>query len=95
VAFVVVLAFGAVGGALGAFLALPVAATVQAVWSTYVRRHELVDSHMLRDPGDPAADGAHGGHGGTAAGRPAPTPRQERNAGRTRTAATTARDRRG
>ena len=50
VSFVVVLAFGAVFGALGAFLALPIAATVQAVASTYLRRHELVDSHMLRDP---------------------------------------------
>ena len=95
VAFVVVLAFGAVGGALGAFLALPVAATVQAVWSTYVRRHELVDSHMLRDPGEPGEDGDHGLHRDTAARPPAPTPRQERNAGRTRKAATTARDRRG
>jgi predicted PurR-regulated permease PerM len=50
VAFVSVLAFGAVFGALGAFLALPVAATIQAVASTYLRRHELVDSHMFRDP---------------------------------------------
>ncbi|MEP7764215.1 AI-2E family transporter [Sanguibacter sp. 25GB23B1] len=50
VSFVVVLAFGAVFGALGAFLALPIAATVQAVASTYLRRHELIDSHMLRDP---------------------------------------------
>ena len=49
VAFVVVLAFGAVFGALGAFLALPVAATIQAVASTYLRRHELVDSAMLRE----------------------------------------------
>ena len=49
VAFVVVLAFGAVFGALGAFLALPVAATIQAVASTYLRRHELVDSALLRE----------------------------------------------
>ncbi|SDD13432.1 Predicted PurR-regulated permease PerM [Sanguibacter gelidistatuariae] len=48
--FVVVLAFGAVFGALGAFLSLPIAATIQAVATTYLRRHELVDSHMLRDP---------------------------------------------
>ncbi len=51
VAFVVVLAFGALFGALGAFLALPVAATFQAILNTYVRRHELVESEMLRDPG--------------------------------------------
>ena len=51
VSLVVVLAFGAVFGWLGAFLALPVAATVQAVATTYVNRHELVDSALLRDPG--------------------------------------------
>ncbi len=50
VAFLVVLAFGAVFGAIGAFLALPVAATVQAVMDTYWKRHELVESTMLRDP---------------------------------------------
>lgn len=50
VSFVVVLAFGAVFGALGAFLALPIAATIQAVANTYVQRHELVQSHMLQDP---------------------------------------------
>lgn len=51
VAFIVVLGFGAIFGALGAFLALPVAATIQAIGSTYLRRHELIDSTMLRDPG--------------------------------------------
>ena len=50
VSLLVVLAFGAVFGVLGAFLALPVAATIQAVATTYFRRHELVESHMLRDP---------------------------------------------
>ncbi|WP_230197503.1 AI-2E family transporter [Timonella senegalensis] len=50
VSFIVVLAFGAVFGALGAFLALPIAATIQAISSTYLRRHELIDSEMLRDP---------------------------------------------
>jgi predicted PurR-regulated permease PerM len=54
VSLLVVLAFGAVFGVLGAFLALPVAATIQAVATTYFRRHELVESHMLRDPGDAA-----------------------------------------
>src|SRR5699024_8729490 len=49
VAFVVVLGFGAVFGALGAFLALPVAATIQAVMSTYLRRHELIDSTLLSE----------------------------------------------
>ncbi len=49
VAFLAVLAFGAVFGALGAFLALPVVATVQAVATVYLRRHELVESELLRD----------------------------------------------
>ncbi|MCB7135573.1 AI-2E family transporter [Cellulosimicrobium marinum] len=52
VSFVVVLAFGAVFGALGAFLALPIAATIQAVANTYLQRHELIDSHLLHDPGE-------------------------------------------
>lgn len=51
VSLLAVLAFGAVFGVLGAFLALPVAATIQATATTYFRRHELVESHMLRDPG--------------------------------------------
>jgi predicted PurR-regulated permease PerM len=50
VSLLAVLAFGAVFGVLGAFLALPVAATIQAVATTYFRRHELIESHMLRDP---------------------------------------------
>jgi len=58
VSFVVVIAFGAVFGALGAFLALPVAATIQAVASTYFKRHELVESPMLHDPGEVGADAA-------------------------------------
>lgn len=49
VAFLSVIAAGAVFGALGAFLALPVVATIQAVMSTYVRRHELVDPSLLQD----------------------------------------------
>lgn len=51
VSLVVVLAFGAVFGWIGAFLAQPVAATVLAVATTYVARHELVESEMFRDPG--------------------------------------------
>lgn len=49
VSFVAVLAFGAVLGPLGAFIGLPLAATAQAIISTYVRRHELIDSALLRD----------------------------------------------
>lgn len=62
VSFVAVLAFGAVFGALGAFLALPVAATIQAVGNTYLRRHELVASPMLADPGH-GGRADHGGEG--------------------------------
>lgn len=50
VSFISVLAFGSVFGALGAFLALPVAATIQAIINTYVRRHELIESALLSDP---------------------------------------------
>ena len=40
-------------GPVGALLALPITATVQAVVSSYVQRHELVDSELLRDPMSP------------------------------------------
>lgn len=49
VAFLSVIAFGAVFGPLGAFLSLPVTATIQAVASTFVQRHDLVDSSLLED----------------------------------------------
>jgi len=49
VSFVGVIGFGAVFGAMGAFLALPVLATIQAVASTYVRRHEIVDDPLLHE----------------------------------------------
>ncbi|MGW8567634.1 AI-2E family transporter [Isoptericola sp. NPDC055881] len=50
VSFLGVLAFGAVFGALGAFLALPILATIQAVANTFLQRHELIESHLLHDP---------------------------------------------
>lgn len=49
ISFLAVIAFGAVFGPIGAFLALPVAATIQAVSSTYIRRHDLVDDELLRE----------------------------------------------
>lgn len=49
VSFIGVIGFGAVFGAMGAFLALPVLATIQAVASTYVRRHEIVDDPLLHE----------------------------------------------
>ncbi|QCB95496.1 AI-2E family transporter [Cellulomonas shaoxiangyii] len=69
VSFVVVLGFGAVFGALGAFLALPIAATIQAVANTYVQRHELVQSHMLHDPGEAQEDPGRTGRGASNADR--------------------------
>jgi predicted PurR-regulated permease PerM len=50
VSFLVVLAFGAVLGPIGAFIALPTAATVQAFASTYMQRYALIESSMLSDP---------------------------------------------
>ena len=49
ISFLAVIAFGAVFGPIGAFLALPVAATIQAVSSTYIRRHDLVDDELLQE----------------------------------------------
>ncbi|ROS30951.1 AI-2E family transporter [Cellulomonas sp. PhB150] len=49
VSFLGVIGFGALFGAMGAFLALPVLATIQAVSHTYIRRHDLVDSPLLQE----------------------------------------------
>ena len=50
IAFLAVLVFGSVFGALGAFLALPVTASLQAIFKVYTKRYELVDSPLMRDP---------------------------------------------
>ena len=50
VAFLAVLAGGSLFGALGAFLALPMTASLQAIFKTYARRYELVDSPLMNDP---------------------------------------------
>ncbi len=52
VAFVAVLVGGTLLGAVGALLALPATAIIQALLSTYVRRHQLIDE--LRDVAIPA-----------------------------------------
>lgn len=49
VAFTSALLGGAIAGAWGAFLALPVAAIVQAFMSTFIRRHEVVESELTAD----------------------------------------------
>ena len=41
-------------GGIGAVLALPVAATIQAFISTAVSRHELIESPLLDEAGPPA-----------------------------------------
>lgn len=50
IAFLSVLALGAVFGALGAFLALPLAASFQAIFSASVKHYELIDSPLMQDP---------------------------------------------
>ena len=49
VAFGAAIVGGSLFGIMGAFLAVPVAAIIQAVVSTYVNRYELIDSDLLRD----------------------------------------------
>ena len=50
VAFLAVLAFGSLFGALGAFLALPITASIQVIFRAYTRRYDLVDSPLMNDP---------------------------------------------
>jgi len=40
---------GAIGGLIGAFLALPVGAILQAVASSIVRHHEVVEDELTRE----------------------------------------------
>ncbi|WEV68938.1 AI-2E family transporter [Bifidobacterium sp. ESL0775] len=50
IAFLSVLVLGAVFGALGAFLALPITASLQAIFKVYTKRYELVESPLMSDP---------------------------------------------
>lgn len=50
IAFLAVLTFGALFGALGAFLALPLAASIQTLFHIYIKRYEIIESPMLTDP---------------------------------------------
>lgn len=50
IAFLSVLVFGSVFGALGAFLALPITASLQAIFKVYTKRYDLVDSPLMSDP---------------------------------------------
>jgi predicted PurR-regulated permease PerM len=49
VAFGAALAGGSISGLLGAFLALPAAAVIQATVSTYLTRHEVIESDLTRE----------------------------------------------
>lgn len=53
VAFFAALAGGTISGVLGAFMALPVAATVQATISTYLTRHEVLETELTRGAAGP------------------------------------------
>jgi predicted PurR-regulated permease PerM len=49
VAFASALAGGSISGLLGAFMALPAAAVIQATVSTYLKRHEVIESELTRE----------------------------------------------
>jgi predicted PurR-regulated permease PerM len=49
VAFGAALAGGSISGLIGAFLALPAAAVIQATVSTYLKRHEVVETALTRE----------------------------------------------
>ena len=51
VAFGPAIVGGSLFGIMGAFLALPAVAIIQAVVSTYVHRFELIDDELLREAG--------------------------------------------
>ncbi len=54
VAFGAALAGASIAGVVGAFMALPAAATIQATVSTYLKRHEVVESDLTtREPEPP------------------------------------------
>lgn len=50
IAFFAALAGGSISGLLGAFMALPAAAVIQATISSYLTRHEVVESELTREP---------------------------------------------
>ncbi|MEW6058857.1 MAG: AI-2E family transporter, partial [Actinomycetota bacterium] len=50
IAFFAALAGAAISGVLGAFMALPAAAVIQATVSSYLTRHEVVETELTREP---------------------------------------------
>jgi predicted PurR-regulated permease PerM len=64
VAFAAVIAGGALQGAIGALLALPAIATLQAILSTYLARHEVMESRLTAvSAGPPPTEARPGGSG--------------------------------
>jgi len=61
VAFGAALAGGAISGLIGAFMALPAAAVIQATVSTYLKRHEVVETELTRKDAEPEEEAAEGG----------------------------------
>jgi predicted PurR-regulated permease PerM len=53
VAFGAALAGGSINGLLGAFIALPAAAVIQATVSTYLTRHDVIESELTREQETP------------------------------------------
>ncbi|HEU4529390.1 MAG TPA: AI-2E family transporter [Actinomycetota bacterium] len=70
VAFFAALAGGSISGLLGAFMALPAAAIIQATISTYMTRHEVVESELTREEVEQVAEEAAEGERGGADDRP-------------------------
>ena len=52
VAFGAAICGASIGGAVGAFLALPAAAIIQGVGGTYIRRHDVVETELTREEPD-------------------------------------------
>jgi predicted PurR-regulated permease PerM len=68
VAFASVIAGAALFGAIGALLAIPIAATVQSFLSSYLGSYEVIDSHLTRENPFRFRRRRRGGGGGTGGG---------------------------
>ena len=66
VAFFAALAGGTISGLLGAFMALPAAAVIQATVSTYLTRHEVLESELTRGAEPKQSEEAQEGKPGAA-----------------------------
>ena len=56
VAFGAAITGASIGGAVGAFLALPAAAIIQGVGGTYIRRHDIVETDLTREEPEEESD---------------------------------------